>query len=83
MGGSNCLVGSNPTLSAHVKAIVYDRYGGPEVLELREVDRPAPAKGEVLVRVRASSANPADWHFMRGVPYLMRPQAGLTKQASM
>jgi NADPH:quinone reductase-like Zn-dependent oxidoreductase len=76
VGGESCLVGSNPTLSA-VKAIVYERYGGPEVLELREVEKPAPAADEVLVGVRASSANPADWHYMRGVPYLMRPQAGL------
>jgi NADPH:quinone reductase-like Zn-dependent oxidoreductase len=62
-----------------VKAIVHDRYGGPEVLELREVEKPAPDEGEVLVRVHASSANPADWHYLRGVPYFMRMEAGMTK----
>lgn len=56
-----------------MKAIVYHEYGSPDVLELQEIDKPAVADDEVLVRVRAASANPADWHFMRGVPYVMRP----------
>jgi NADPH:quinone reductase-like Zn-dependent oxidoreductase len=60
-----------------MKAIVYDRYGAPDVLELQEVDKPVVKDDEVLVRVHAASANPADWHFMRGQPYIMRPQAGL------
>jgi len=62
-----------------MKAIVYHEYGSPDVLELEEIDRPVVKDDEVLVRVRASSANPADWHFMRGVPYVMRPQSGLRK----
>ena len=62
-----------------MKAIVQDEYGSPDVLELREIDKPVAKDDEVLVRVRAASANPADWHFMRGVPYVMRPQAGLRK----
>ena len=62
-----------------MKAIVHHEYGSPDVLELEEVDRPVAKDDEVLVRVRASSANPADWHFMRGVPYVMRPQSGLRK----
>jgi NADPH:quinone reductase-like Zn-dependent oxidoreductase len=62
-----------------MKAIVYDQYGSPDVLELREVDKPVVEDGEVLVRVRAASANPADWHFMRGLPYVMRPQSGLRR----
>jgi NADPH:quinone reductase-like Zn-dependent oxidoreductase len=60
-----------------MKAIVHDSYGGPDVLELRDVDTPAAPDGEVLVRVRAASANPLDWHFLRGIPYVMRAQAGL------
>jgi NADPH:quinone reductase-like Zn-dependent oxidoreductase len=60
-----------------MKAIVQDAYGSAEVLELRDIDRPALGDGGVLVRIRAAAANPLDWHFMRGVPYLMRPQAGL------
>jgi NADPH:quinone reductase-like Zn-dependent oxidoreductase len=62
-----------------MKAIVYHEYGSPNVLELQEVDKPVVKDGEVLVRVRATSANPADWHFMRGLPYIMRPQSGLAK----
>lgn len=55
-----------------MKAVVQDRYGAPDVLELRDIDAPAVADGEVLVRVRAASVNAADWHFMRGLPYVMR-----------
>ena len=62
-----------------MKAIVRDRYGPPEILELREVDRPQPGEREVLVQVRAASVNPYDWHFLRGEPYFMRAQAGLRK----
>jgi NADPH:quinone reductase-like Zn-dependent oxidoreductase len=62
---------------SRLKAITYRRYGGPEVLELHEVDEPAVKDDEVLVRVRAASANPRDWHFMRGLPYFMRLQFGL------
>lgn len=66
-----------------MKAIVYHEYGSPDVLELQEIDKPAVADDEVLVRVRAASANPADWHFMRGVPYVMRPQSGLRRQGTL
>jgi NADPH:quinone reductase-like Zn-dependent oxidoreductase len=60
-----------------MKAIVQDRYGSADVLELREVERPVPGPGEVLVRVRASSVNAADWHVMRGDPYFARLFLGL------
>jgi NADPH:quinone reductase-like Zn-dependent oxidoreductase len=62
-----------------VKAITYHRYGAPEVLEFQEVDEPAVHDDDVLVRVRAASANPRDWHFMRGLPAFMRLQFGLRK----
>jgi len=55
-----------------MKAIVQERYGSPDVLELREVDRPVPAAGEVLVRVHAAAVNASDWHIMRGDPMLAR-----------
>jgi NADPH:quinone reductase-like Zn-dependent oxidoreductase len=60
-----------------MKAIIYHRYGGPEVLQLQEVDMPALAASSVLVRVHAASANPYDWHFLRGEPYFMRLMFGL------
>ena len=58
-------------------AVVQERYGGPEVLEVREVARPEPAAGQVLVRVRAASLNAADWHLMRGLPLFARLSVGL------
>jgi NADPH:quinone reductase-like Zn-dependent oxidoreductase len=52
------------------------------VLSLGEVDKPVPAAGEVLVRVRAVSVNPVDWHTLAGTPYLVRLQEGLRKPKS-
>ena len=60
-----------------MQAIVYEEYGPPEVLELRDVDKPVPAEDELLVRVHAASVNPFDWHMLTGTPYLVRMQAGL------
>jgi NADPH:quinone reductase-like Zn-dependent oxidoreductase len=55
-----------------MKAIRQARYGGPEVLELVEVPDPVPGPGEILVRVHAAALNAADWHVMRGDPWLAR-----------
>ena len=55
-----------------MKAIAYKRFGSPDVLELAEVPKPKPQRNHVLVRVRAASPNPYDWHFMRGLPYIAR-----------
>jgi NADPH:quinone reductase-like Zn-dependent oxidoreductase len=66
-------------MGSTMKAIRYDRYGPPDVLELRDVGMPAVGADEVLVRVRAASVNPLDWHFMRGAPYLVRLMAGLSR----
>jgi NADPH:quinone reductase-like Zn-dependent oxidoreductase len=49
-----------------VRALVYDRYGSSDALELREVPAPAPGRGEVLVRVRAAALNPKDVFTLRG-----------------
>jgi NADPH:quinone reductase-like Zn-dependent oxidoreductase len=62
-----------------MKAVVYDTYGAPDVLELRDIDEPVVRDDQVLVRVRAASLNPADWHFMRGLPYMVRMINGLRK----
>lgn len=68
-----------------MKAIIQTAYGGPDVLQLTEVERPVVANSDVLVRVRAASANPLDWHYMRGEPFLMRVSSGLRtpKQTSV
>jgi NADPH:quinone reductase-like Zn-dependent oxidoreductase len=63
--------------SETVKAYAYRCYGPPEVLELINIVKPTPAADEVLVRVKAASVNPLDWHYMRGSPYLMRLGSGL------
>ncbi len=65
-----------------MKAIVYEQYGPPEVLSLKEIDKPAPAEGEVLVRVCAASVNPYDWHFLRGTPKFVRLFMGIGKPKS-
>ena len=62
-----------------MKAIVYPKYGSPDVLELQEVDKPPITDGEVRVRVHAASLNPLDWHFLRGKPFIVRLFAGLVK----
>ena len=60
-----------------MKAVVYRCYGPPEVLVLEDIEKPTPGDGEVLVKVRAASVNPLDWHYMRGAPYIMRLSSGL------
>lgn len=60
-----------------MKAIVRDRYGGPAVLEVREVDMPTPGPTEVLIRVRASSVNMADVDYVLGRPLVARLGTGL------
>lgn len=63
--------------TSSMKAVQHHCYGGPEVLTLDDVPRPAPADNEVLVKVRAASVNPLDWHYMRGKPYVMRFSSGI------
>jgi NADPH:quinone reductase-like Zn-dependent oxidoreductase len=65
-----------------MKAIVYSKYGPPDVLELREIDKPEVGADDVLVRVHAASVNPADWYAMAGTPYVARTQMGLRKPKS-
>jgi NADPH:quinone reductase-like Zn-dependent oxidoreductase len=62
-----------------VKAIVQNRYGGPEVLELKEIDKPEVAENEVLVGVRAAGVNAGDLFSMRGSPWLARFTVGFPK----
>ena len=66
-----------------MKAIVIEKYGSPDVLQFKEVERPTPNDNQVLVRVQAASANPLDWHLMRGEPFIARLMGtGLLKPKS-
>ena len=60
-----------------MKAIVSDGYGGPDILELREIEAPTVGADRVRIRVHAASANPADWHLLRGEPSIIRLIGGL------
>src|SRR5579872_5750907 len=62
-----------------MKAIVYEHYGSADVLKYEEIEKPTPGDDEVFLRVRAASLNPADWHRMRGKPYISRLVFGLFK----
>src|SRR5215204_1418868 len=66
-----------------MKAIVFERYGPPDVLELRDVEVPTPKDDQVLVRVQAASVNPIDWHRLRGQPLFVRQSEGLRRPANV
>lgn len=61
-----------------MKAFVYEKYGQPEVLQLREIEKPTPGDDEVLVKVRATTVNPAEWYAMVGI-LIARPGSGLLR----
>src|SRR6266704_1869170 len=56
----------------HMKAVVYTDYGSPDVLQIRDIKKPVPNDDQILIKVRAVSVNPLDWHFIEGTPYIMR-----------
>ena len=62
-----------------MKAILFSKYGSPDVLQFTDVEKPTPDENQVLVKVIAASANPLDWHRMRGQPFLVRMGEGLRK----
>jgi NADPH:quinone reductase-like Zn-dependent oxidoreductase len=62
----------SPSVAPRIKAYFYRDYGSPDVLRLEEIEKPVPADDQVLVRVRAASVNPLDWHYMEGTPYIVR-----------
>jgi NADPH:quinone reductase-like Zn-dependent oxidoreductase len=62
-----------------MKAMVFTQYGSPDVLQLQEIAKPTPKDNEVLIKVCATSVNAADWHLLRGDPYLVRLLYGLFK----
>lgn len=62
-----------------MKAFIYEEYGFPDVLHLKQVEKPTPNDNEVLVKVHAISLNPADWRALRADPFLIRLDMGLIK----
>ena len=62
-----------------MQAIVNHEYGPPDDLKLQDVEKPTVGEDSVLVRVRAASVNPYDWHVLRGLPYFVRLSEGLRR----
>src|SRR6266571_9278657 len=61
-----------------MKAIVYCDYG-PANLKFEDIEKPIPEDNQLLIKIRAASVNPLDWHFIEGTPYIMRIGVGLRK----
>jgi NADPH:quinone reductase-like Zn-dependent oxidoreductase len=80
---SNACDGDRAVRGGPMKAIVYCDYGPPEVLRYEDVEKPAAGDDEIVVKVRAASVNPLDWHLMRGTPYVGRLGMGLRKPKSI
>jgi NADPH:quinone reductase-like Zn-dependent oxidoreductase len=66
-----------PAGAARMKAVLQLCYGSADVLKIADVAKPIPGENEVLVRVRAGSINPANWHELTGEPYLVRAGMGI------
>lgn len=62
-----------------MKAVVFEKYGSPHVLELKELEKPEPKDDEVLIKVYAASINDWDWGLLRGKPFINRLMAGFPK----
>ncbi|MEO8020030.1 MAG: NAD(P)-dependent alcohol dehydrogenase, partial [Pseudomonadota bacterium] len=72
--------GAAPAIASGVptmKGWVHRCYGGPEVIQFQDLDKPVAADDEVIVKVSAVSVNPLDWHVLRGKPYVMRLGTGV------
>ena len=62
-----------------MKAIVYTKYGPPDVLQLKEIEKPTPKENEVLIKVHAASINDWDWGLLQGTPFMNRLLYGLLR----
>lgn len=70
-------------MTSPMHAVIAERYGRPDVIELRKVDRPVATEGTVVVQVVAAAINPYDWHMLTGTPYLARLSNGIRKPKSI
>ncbi|MCB1624546.1 MAG: NAD(P)-dependent alcohol dehydrogenase [Pseudomonadales bacterium] len=68
---------TGPVGERQMSAVIYQCYGGPDVLQLQRTAKPTPTEGRVLVSVYAAGVNPLDWHFLRGEPTVMRLSSGI------
>jgi NADPH:quinone reductase-like Zn-dependent oxidoreductase len=75
--------GTAPAREATMKAIVQDRYGPPDVVELRRIDQPTPKDNQVLVKVHATTVNRTDCGFRAGRPFFVRVFTGLIRPKGM
>src|ERR1043165_1442254 len=65
-----------PAGSESMQGVVSHCYGSPDVMKVEQIAKPTPADDQLLVKVRAASLNPLDWHTMRGSPAIMRMSSG-------
>ena len=66
-----------------MKAVVYEKYGSPDVLEYREIEKPTVMEDDILVKIHASSMNAVDWHIRSGTPFMARLMGGRAKTLFM